>query len=78
MLEVLMQVEVDHGLMILPAGLPGYERSPDPHDEDSPESGLGACVVLSIPGLRVQLRTHEYFMGLQCFCRVPAEPDNTV
>lgn len=64
MLEVVMQVEVDHGLLVLPAGLPGFERSPDFSDRDSAESGIGACVLLSIPGLRVQLRTHEYFMGL--------------
>lgn len=61
MLEVVLQVEVNRGLVILPAGLPGFERAPDLQENEP--VGIGACVLLSIPSLHVQLRTHDYFMG---------------
>lgn len=64
MLEVVLQVEVNRGLVILPAGLPGFEKLSDLDDDES--AGIGACVLLSLPGLRIQLRTHDYFMGTPC------------
>jgi hypothetical protein len=61
-LQVEIQVEVTHGLVVLPVGLPGYEPI-NTTRATSAELALGACLVLSIPRLGTQLRTHEEFMG---------------
>ncbi|EPQ57267.1 hypothetical protein GLOTRDRAFT_137631 [Gloeophyllum trabeum ATCC 11539] len=64
MLQVQLQLGIDRGIIVAPAGLPGYER----YDFDAPRGGtgggLGSCVVLTIPTLQVQLRTHDYFMEM--------------
>ncbi|SJK97794.1 uncharacterized protein ARMOST_01049 [Armillaria ostoyae] len=63
MLQVDIVVRLDHGCAILPAGLPGYDKSCTPKD-DSEEARIGPCLVLNIPELQLQLRMHDYFMDL--------------
>ncbi|KAJ7287460.1 hypothetical protein C8J57DRAFT_1431026 [Mycena rebaudengoi] len=63
MLEVDLDVDLQNGLMVIPAGLPGYERS-NPLGSDSHSTGIGACLLLDIPELQVHLRLHDFFMEL--------------
>ncbi|KAK0212569.1 hypothetical protein DFS33DRAFT_1370154 [Desarmillaria ectypa] len=62
MLHVDIVVRMDHGCVILPAGLPGYDRSCTTQD-GSDEVRIGPCLVLNISELQLQLRMHDYFMG---------------
>ncbi|KAJ6625576.1 hypothetical protein B0H10DRAFT_1782666 [Mycena sp. CBHHK59/15] len=63
MLQVDVDVDLQSGLMVLPAGLPGYERSTSSHDAASSHSpGIGACFLLDIPELQVHFRLHDFFM----------------
>lgn len=60
-----LSIVVESALVALPAGAPGYEKGPatdDPSPPDS-DSDIGACLVLTVPLLQVQMRMHEYFMG---------------
>lgn len=66
MLEVDLDVDLQNGLMVIPAGLPGYERS-NPLGSDSHSTGIGACLLLDIPELQVHLRLHDFFMGTSSF-----------
>ncbi|KAK0195692.1 hypothetical protein F5146DRAFT_1101121 [Armillaria mellea] len=63
MLQVDIVVRLDHGCAILPAGLPGYDKSCTPKDE-SEVARIGPCLVLNIPEVQLQLRMHDYFMDL--------------
>ncbi|KAK0460992.1 uncharacterized protein EV420DRAFT_1746434 [Desarmillaria tabescens] len=63
MLQVDIFVRMDHGCVILPAGLPGYDRSCTIRS-GSDEVRIGPCLVLHIPELQLQLRMHDYFMDL--------------
>ncbi|KAG7440025.1 uncharacterized protein BT62DRAFT_646663 [Guyanagaster necrorhizus] len=63
MLQVNIVVRVDSGCVILPAGLPGYDRSCTTKGH-SDEICIGPCLVLDIPELQLQLRIHDYFMDL--------------
>ncbi|KAJ7680397.1 hypothetical protein DFH06DRAFT_1404238 [Mycena polygramma] len=58
MLEVEVDVDLQNGLMLVPAGLPGYEGPV--YDE----TGIGSCVLLDIPELQVHFRLHDFFMEL--------------
>ncbi|KAJ6593973.1 hypothetical protein B0H19DRAFT_1365929 [Mycena capillaripes] len=62
MLQVEVDVDLQNGLMVVPAGLPGYERSV--HDEALPNAGIGSCVLLDIPELQVHFRLHDFSMEL--------------
>lgn len=62
-LQVEMGVILDKGVMILPAGLPGYETSSLGQHEAHGNTGIGACLWLSIPELQLQFRMHDYYMG---------------
>ncbi|KAK0486085.1 hypothetical protein IW261DRAFT_776549 [Armillaria novae-zelandiae] len=63
MLQVDITVRLDHGCAILPAGLPGYDKSCTPKD-DSEVARIGPCLVLNIPELQLHMRMHDYFMDL--------------
>ncbi len=65
-MQVTISLEVDNGVMMLPAGFPGYEKYSVEHAHDSPED-LGPCLVLSFPAVQVHLRTNDYYMGMQPF-----------
>lgn len=47
----------------MPAGLPGYESTCTTTGGDHPDPGIGPSVVLTIPGIQVQFRLHDYYMG---------------
>ncbi|TFK54421.1 hypothetical protein OE88DRAFT_1676060 [Heliocybe sulcata] len=64
MLQVELQLGVDRGTIVAPAGLPGYESCTSATDTFSQGRGLGSCVVFDIPSLQVQLRTHDFFMEM--------------
>jgi hypothetical protein len=62
-LHVDVEIALSNGLVILPAGLPGYERPNSDQSQTADDIKIGACVVLDIPGLLLQFRLHDYFMG---------------
>ncbi|KAI0663325.1 hypothetical protein C8Q70DRAFT_1102776 [Cubamyces menziesii] len=62
-MQVTLGLEVDNGLMILPAGYHGYEKYNQEHAQNSPED-LGPCLMLSLPMLQLQLRTNDYYMEM--------------
>ncbi|OBZ68136.1 hypothetical protein A0H81_11866 [Grifola frondosa] len=62
-MQVELGVNVDAGLMVLPAGLPGYETySAD--QSNSTDSDLGSCLMLFMPEIQLQLRTCDYYMEM--------------
>ena len=65
-LQVEISLCVERATVILPAGLPGYESSGDIKDS---ESGIGGCVVVTIPEIQLQLRLHDYYMGKSTLTR---------
>ncbi|KAJ7647262.1 hypothetical protein FB45DRAFT_987066 [Roridomyces roridus] len=65
MLQVELEVDLQGGLMVIPAGLPGYEKSDLGSINDPlPNPGIGSCLLLDIPELQVHFRLHDYFMEL--------------
>lgn len=63
MLQVELQLSVDNFLIVLPAGIPGYETYNPLPGQDPRDVCLGACAMVSVPDLQLQLRTHDYYMG---------------
>jgi hypothetical protein len=62
-MQVELQLSINHCLIALPVGLPGYEMY-CPLPDQSPENvHLGRCIVLSVPEIEVQLRSHN--LGLE-------------
>ncbi|KAJ6586994.1 hypothetical protein DFH09DRAFT_241649 [Mycena vulgaris] len=64
MLQVEVDVDLQNGMMVVPAGLPGYEASGSLHDEALHNPGIGSCLLLDIPELQVHFRLHDFFMEL--------------
>ena len=62
-MQVTMTLDVDKGLIVVPAGFPGYEKYIEEHAQNSPED-LGPCLLLSLPALQLHLRTNDYYMGM--------------
>ncbi|KAI0633565.1 hypothetical protein C8Q77DRAFT_1157760 [Trametes polyzona] len=62
-MQVALELEVDNGLLVLPAGYPGYEKYSSEQEQTSPED-LGPCLLLSLPTLQVHLRTNDYYMEM--------------
>jgi hypothetical protein len=61
-MQVELQLSVNHFYITLPVGLPGYgECYPLPGQPE--DVHVGGCVVLSVPELEVQLRSHN--LGLE-------------
>ena len=58
-LQIQLEVSILNGLVVMPAGLRGYE-SDQPGDL---EGDIGTCVMLALPELQIHLRTHDYYMG---------------
>ena len=63
-MHVELQVEVGNLIVLLPAGLSGYDTSEASQTQPG-DTGVGACVMVTIPQLGVELRAHEDFMGGQ-------------
>jgi hypothetical protein len=62
-MQVELQLSVNHSLIILPVGLPGYEEYCPLPGQPPEDVHLGGCIVLSIPEIEVQLRSHN--LGLE-------------
>jgi hypothetical protein len=61
-MQVELQQTINQSLITLPVGLPGYEvYNPLPGQPE--DVHLGRCVVLSVPEIEVQLRSHN--LGLE-------------
>ena len=67
-MQVEMDVRINDGTIIVPAGLPGYDKTCTATVGEDP-TGIGPCVILSIPELQLQLRLHDYYMGTTKFKR---------
>lgn len=64
-MHVDLSVRVVSGLIIMPCGLFGYERtSVDEHMNSSKDTG--PCLCIGIPQLQVICRVHDHFMGKVC------------
>ncbi|KAF5393264.1 hypothetical protein D9757_000624 [Collybiopsis confluens] len=62
MMQVQLGVVLSDGIMILPAGLPGYEKGIDVPGE--PKDSIGHCLVLCLPEVDLQLRLHDLYMEM--------------
>ncbi|KAH9171981.1 hypothetical protein EDB89DRAFT_2174254 [Lactarius sanguifluus] len=63
-MQVEVQLGIHHSLIVLPVGLPGYETySPIP-GQSPQDVSLGGCVVLSVPEIELQLRSHNFGLEL--------------
>ncbi|KAI8993910.1 hypothetical protein BD414DRAFT_436222, partial [Trametes punicea] len=62
-MQVTLRTTVDNGLIVLPAGVPGYEKYSNEQARATPED-LGPCLILCLPVLQVQLRTNDYYMEM--------------
>lgn len=60
-LQVVLKASVDSGLIVMPAGMRGYEG--ERADETLDDDNIGTCAMLALPELQLFLRTHDYFMG---------------
>ncbi|KAF9033263.1 hypothetical protein BDZ89DRAFT_1063002 [Hymenopellis radicata] len=62
MMQVVLVVRLENVCIILPAGLPGYDK---PHvDDGNGDSVIGHCLILDLPELHVYLRLHDFLMDL--------------
>ncbi|KAL4073990.1 hypothetical protein J3A83DRAFT_4507268, partial [Scleroderma citrinum] len=59
-LQVTVSVTLQSGSMLLPAGLPGYEK----YSGDHISSDAGASLLLTFPELQLDLRSHDHFMDM--------------
>ncbi|KAH9929533.1 uncharacterized protein BXZ73DRAFT_47994 [Epithele typhae] len=62
-MQVTMGLEVQTGLIVVPAGFYGYERYIAEHAHSSPED-LGPCLLLSLPSSQLHLRSNDYYMEM--------------
>jgi hypothetical protein len=62
-MQVELQLSVNHSLITLPVGLPGYEEYCPLPGQLPEDVHLGGCIVLSVPETEVQLRSHN--LGLE-------------
>ncbi|KAF4598557.1 hypothetical protein EYR38_006961 [Pleurotus pulmonarius] len=60
-LQVELMITAEDSIMVIPSGLPGYERSVS---LESQGIGIGACAVLVMPQLQLQLRVTEFYMEM--------------
>ncbi|KAG9221064.1 hypothetical protein CCMSSC00406_0005497 [Pleurotus cornucopiae] len=60
-LQVELMITAEDSIMVIPSGLPGYERS---GSLESQGMGIGACAVLVMPQLQLQLRVTEFYMEM--------------
>ncbi|KAI3619034.1 fermentation associated protein [Moniliophthora roreri] len=64
MMQVEMFIQLQNGMIVLPAGLPGYEISHTSSESSTQCTTIGNCVILSFPGFQVQLRAHDHYMEM--------------
>ncbi|GLB37483.1 putative fermentation associated protein [Lyophyllum shimeji] len=61
-LQTEMELFVENGTLIMPAGLPGY-LSTRVVDHGG-VGGIGDCLIFSMPDLQLQFRMHDYYMEM--------------
>lgn len=59
MLQVELTLMVQHGSLLLPVGLPGFEK----HASMATAKDIGTALYLAFPELQLDFRLHDYFMG---------------
>lgn len=62
-MQVELQLSINQTLITLPVGLPGYEEFHPLFGQPDEDVHLGVCIVLSVPEIEVQLRSHN--LGLE-------------
>ncbi|KAG8213869.1 hypothetical protein J3R82DRAFT_10613 [Butyriboletus roseoflavus] len=60
MLQVELTLAVQHGSLLLPAGLPGFEK----HASMATAKDTGTSLYLAFPELQIDFRLHDYFMDM--------------
>ncbi|KAL4251310.1 hypothetical protein ABKN59_005668 [Abortiporus biennis] len=63
-MHVDLTLALNSGLMVIPAGLPGYEAYNLNEAYNLDEIDIGASLILAFPALQLCLRTHEYYMDM--------------
>ncbi|CAL1706934.1 unnamed protein product [Somion occarium] len=63
-IHVQLGFDLDYGVMVVPAGLPGYEVYNLNEAYNLDNIDIGASLVLVLPTLQLQLRTHQYYMEM--------------
>ncbi|KAF7288717.1 hypothetical protein HMN09_01377700 [Mycena chlorophos] len=64
MMEVDLDLDLQKGTLVLPAGLPGYEGSESLREQTIMGGDIGSALVLDVPELQVHFRLHDYYMDL--------------
>ncbi len=62
-IQVELALDIEDGLMVMPAGLPGYEIYNLTEAYNLDNIDIGESMVLRVPTLQLHLRTNEYYMG---------------
>ena len=57
----MLDLSVETGSLILPVASRGYEN--DHSEAIDNGTDIGTCVLLTLPELQLELRTHDYYMG---------------
>lgn len=60
-LQVALSLTLQRGSILLPAGLPGFEKY---GGNLIPSDDVGASLLLTFPELQLDLRSHDHFMGM--------------
>ncbi|OCH88869.1 hypothetical protein OBBRIDRAFT_779350 [Obba rivulosa] len=63
-LQVELDVNMESGIVILPAGLPGFEVYTADQVHDSQKEDLGTSLFFRFPVLQAQLRVHDSYMEM--------------
>ncbi|KAF8070507.1 hypothetical protein FPV67DRAFT_1756074, partial [Lyophyllum atratum] len=62
MLQVEIQLFVEHGTIIMPTGLLGCSSAPAANG--GRDAGIGDCLIVTIPELQLQFRMHDHYMEM--------------
>jgi hypothetical protein len=62
-MQVELRLNINHCLIVLPVGFPGYETYCPSPGQLAEDIHLGRCIVLSAPEIESQLRSHH--LGLE-------------
>ncbi|KAF9227418.1 hypothetical protein BS17DRAFT_747957 [Gyrodon lividus] len=60
MLQVEISLMIQHGSLLFPAGLPGYEK----YNSVTAANDIGASLLLEFPEMQLEFRLHDYFMEM--------------
>ncbi|KII92575.1 hypothetical protein PLICRDRAFT_134291 [Plicaturopsis crispa FD-325 SS-3] len=63
-LHVELELDLVDSIMMMPGGIPGYESRNYTEKPDLDDLPVGACVMLTFPGLQVHFRMHDFYMEM--------------